>query len=90
MSSEFLKHADLVLQSIDKEKQAEKIKEDSLFIEIKELIDNVNNSTFPDKKLRLSFSAFNLQDDEIIESDQLIKDIIHLEELYKVIKRSNS
>ena len=78
------------MQTLEKEKHADKIKEDSMFTELVALIENVKANQYPDKKLRLSFSAFNLQDDEIIENDQLIKDIIHLEELYKVLKRSNS
>lgn len=88
MSTDFKEFADSVIDKLEKEIGAGQLKEDPVYVEMMQLLEDVRSQNFPEKKIRISFSALNQQEDGIYKDDQLVKDIIHLEEMYKVIRKS--
>lgn len=90
VSTEFNKFAESVIEKLQKEVGDNQLENDPVYLEIKQLLDNVSSNNFPDEKLRISFIAFDQQDDGIYKDDQLVKDIIHLEELYKILRKSSN
>tara|TARA_Y100000768_G_scaffold389046_1_gene391730 strand:- start:203457 stop:203732 length:276 start_codon:yes stop_codon:yes gene_type:complete len=88
VSTDFAEFAKSVIDKLQNEVGASQLKEDPVYIEILQLLEDVRSQNFPDKKIRVSFSALNQQEDGIYNDDQLVKDIIHLEEMYKVIRKS--
>lgn len=88
MSTDFKEFADSIIEKLQKEIGANQLNEDPVYIEMMQLLEDVRSQNFPEKKIRISFSALNQQEDGVYKDDQLVKDIIHLEEMYKVIRKS--
>jgi len=90
LKTTFLSLASSILQRLEIALTEQEREMDCVYIEIPNLIDDVNNNTFFEERSNIGLAAIRLKDIGVYQDDRLVKDIIQLDDLYRNMKKKYS